>query len=87
MSEPVKRLYRSQVDSRIAGVCGGLGIYLGIDPVVVRLLWVAITCLTGFFPGIVVYLIAWLIMPLRPGSAAATESSHPSTQPTPDHTP
>jgi phage shock protein C len=40
--------------------------------VVVRLLWVGITCLTGFVPGIVAYLIAWVIVPWEPLPEGAT---------------
>ena len=47
MSEPFKRLYRSTIEARLAGVCGGIGLYLRVDPVVIRLLWVAITCFTA----------------------------------------
>lgn len=57
----VKRLYRSTKDRKIAGVCGGLAEYLGIDPTLVRLLWV-LFCLVGG-AGLVAYLIAWIVMP------------------------
>ena len=66
MSQQIKRLYRSSNDARLAGVCGGLGQYLGFDPVIVRLLWVGITCLTGIIPGLLAYLAAWIIVPLEP---------------------
>ena len=66
MSQPIKRLYRSSTEARLAGVCGGLGQYLSFDPVIVRLLWVGITCLTGVIPGVLAYLAAWLIVPLEP---------------------
>ena len=60
MAKP-KRLYRSSTDKVIAGVCGGVGEYLEIDPVVVRLIWVALTLLGGF--GLLMYIIAWIIVP------------------------
>lgn len=41
----IKKLYRSEKDRMIAGVCGGLADYFDVDPVVVRLLWVAVTLL------------------------------------------
>lgn len=69
-----KRLYRSQKNKVFAGVCGGLGDYLGIDPVVIRLLWVLISVFTGFVPGLVVYIIAIFVMP-----AANTSTSTTST--------
>lgn len=61
----MKRLYRSRVDRRIAGVCGGLAEYLDIDPTMIRLLSVLILIFTGFVPMIIVYLIAWVIIPER----------------------
>ena len=65
MSQEIKRLYRSSTEARLAGVCGGLGRYLSFDPVIVRLLWVGITCLTGVIPGVLAYLAAWVIVPLE----------------------
>lgn len=65
----MKRLYRSYTDKKIAGICGGLGEYFGIDPTVVRL-GAAILCVgTGIFPGIFAYVIAWIIVPEAPPSA------------------
>ncbi|MBU3907469.1 MAG: PspC domain-containing protein [Nanoarchaeota archaeon] len=58
-----KRLYRSNRDKILGGVCGGIGEYLDTDPTIVRLLWVLITILTGFVAGIIGYLIAWIIVP------------------------
>jgi phage shock protein C len=59
-----KRLYRSRDEKMIAGVCGGIAEYFGIDPTLVRALWVAITLFAGF--GIVLYLILWVLVPLHP---------------------
>ncbi|MDN5364797.1 MAG: phage shock protein [Eubacteriales bacterium] len=59
----MKRLYRSRKDRRILGVCGGLAEYFEVDPTLVRLAIVVITVLTGFVPGIVLYILAAVIMP------------------------
>ncbi len=59
----MKRLYRSRVDRRIAGVCGGLAEYLEIDPTVIRLIAVLILIFTGFVPMLIAYLIAWIVIP------------------------
>ena len=59
-----KRLYLSKKDKMIAGVCGGLGEYFNIDPVIIRLVWV-IFALISFGFGILVYLLAWIIIPER----------------------
>lgn len=66
MNAHLKRLYRSRTEVQIAGVCGGLGVYFQVDPVLVRLISAAVTLLTGLVPGILVYLAAWLIIPQEP---------------------
>jgi len=60
--KPIKRLTRSKTDKKIAGVAGGLANYFGIDPVLVRLVF-ALASIPGGFPGLLAYLIAWLVMP------------------------
>lgn len=57
-----KRLVRTTDDKWIGGVCGGLARYLGVDPTVVRLAFVVLTVL-GLGSMILVYLVAWLLMP------------------------
>ncbi len=59
----VRKLRRSRSDRMIAGVCGGIGDYLGIDPPVVRLGFVALTLLAG--AGVVVYVAAIFVVPLE----------------------
>lgn len=58
-----KRLFRSKNNKVIAGVCGGIAEYFKIDPVIVRLIWVLMVFGYGF--GVLAYLIAWLVIPLR----------------------
>ena len=62
-----KKLYRSETNKVVAGVLGGIGEYLGIDPVVVRVMFLALTVFTGFIPGLVFYLLALLVVPAKPG--------------------
>jgi len=64
MAKGQERLYRSKQDIIIGGVCGGVGEYLNVDPTWVRLVW-ALASLGGGF-GIVMYLIAWFIIPENP---------------------
>ncbi|MEJ2348727.1 MAG: PspC domain-containing protein [Anaerolineales bacterium] len=64
MTTEYKRLYRSREDRMIAGVCGGLGDYFGIDPTLVRLLFVFAALFYG--PGILAYLILMLVVPEEP---------------------
>jgi len=63
-----KRLYRSKENKVLAGVLGGLGEYLEIDPVILRVIWLAITVFTGLIPGIVVYVLAILVIPPHGGA-------------------
>ena len=60
-----KRLYRSNKNKVFAGVCGGLGEYLDVDPVLVRLVWLLIVIFSGVVPGVIVYLLAIFIVPER----------------------
>jgi phage shock protein PspC (stress-responsive transcriptional regulator) len=55
------KLYRSETDKIIGGVCGGLGEYLGIDSTVVRLVFVLLGLASG--SGLLMYFILWIIMP------------------------
>ncbi|HWQ83212.1 MAG TPA: PspC domain-containing protein, partial [Anaerolineales bacterium] len=59
----MSNLYRSQKDSMVGGVCGGLGQYLGIDPTFVRLFFV-LMALAGNGIGVFIYLLLWIILPL-----------------------
>lgn len=61
----VKRLYRSDTDKKLAGVCGGMGEYFHMDSTILRLIWIIITVITGILPGIIAYIIAALIIPLK----------------------
>ena len=57
---------KRSVDSRmIGGVCGGIAEWLGWDPTLVRIVFVAVSVLSVAFPGIVVYLLLWMLMPER----------------------
>jgi phage shock protein C len=47
----------------LAGVCGGLADWLGWDPTLVRVLYVVVSVCSAAFPGILVYLVLWLVMP------------------------
>jgi phage shock protein PspC (stress-responsive transcriptional regulator) len=58
------QLRRSSSDRMIAGVCGGLARWLGWDPTLVRLLYILVSVLSAAFPGILVYLVLWVVMPL-----------------------
>ncbi len=61
-----KKLCRSSSNCVIAGVCGGIGAYFGIDPVVVRILLVLFTLFGG--AGVLAYVVCWILMPRDIGS-------------------
>lgn len=60
----MKRLYKSVENRVFAGVCGGIGEYFEIDPVVIRIGWLLLCCLAGC--GVLAYIIAALIIPNSP---------------------
>jgi phage shock protein C len=67
MAGEYKKLYRSRDHRMISGVCGGLGEYFGIDPTLMRILFIAATFL-GFGSAIIIYLILLVVVPEEPTS-------------------
>lgn len=59
-----KKLYKSNKNKMLDGVCGGIGEYINIDPTIVRLGWVVFCALGG--SGIIAYIIATIIIPRNP---------------------
>ncbi len=59
-----KRLCKSRTDKKIAGVCGGIGNYFGVDPTVVRIIWTI--CILGYGIGLFAYIIAAFVLPEEP---------------------
>jgi phage shock protein C len=57
---------RSRADRKIGGVCAGMAQYLDLDTSLVRILWFFITLACGIFPGLVAYVLAWIIIPEEP---------------------
>ena len=78
-----RRLYRCRHDRQLAGVASGMAEYLGLDPTVVRILWILSVFLGGF--SILVYIVLAFIMPLEPigavGPATAGDSTGTSVDP------
>jgi len=60
-----KKLYLSETNKVIAGVCGGIGEYFGIDPTVIRLIWVILSVPSLVLGGGLVYLIAMFVIPKK----------------------
>jgi phage shock protein C len=63
-----KQLRRSR-NKMIAGVCSGIAEYLDLDPTLVRVLYVLLTFVSAAFPGFLIYLILWMVMPLDEGNS------------------
>ncbi|HXI11210.1 MAG TPA: PspC domain-containing protein [Thermoanaerobaculia bacterium] len=61
-------LYRSNQQVMISGVCGGIAEWLGWSPTAVRILYVVGSIVSVAFPGVIVYLMLWLLMPKNPVS-------------------
>ena len=61
----MKRLYKSDSDKKISGVCGGIAEYYEVDPTLVRVGYVILTLVTAVIPGIVAYFIVAFIMPKK----------------------
>jgi phage shock protein C len=75
----MNRLYKSEKDKVFEGVCGGIGEYLNVDPVIIRLMWVVLVIFGG--TGIVAYLIAMLIIPRQPASGSEEVQAEPDVAP------
>jgi phage shock protein C len=61
----MKKLYRSEHNKKIAGICGGFGELMDLDPTLVRLLFIFLGLATGLFPFTIGYLVAWWIVPTK----------------------
>jgi phage shock protein PspC (stress-responsive transcriptional regulator) len=60
-----RKLARSQTDKMLGGVCGGCAEYFGWPSWIVRFVYVVVSILSAAFPGILIYLLLWLLMPLK----------------------
>ncbi len=75
--QPPRRLERSKKDRVIAGVCGGLGEYFGVDAVLIRI--VALVLIFAGGAGLLLYAIGWIAMPEAADESDDAEASTPST--------
>jgi phage shock protein C len=72
----MKRLYRSRTDRKIAGIFGGIGELYNLDPNLLRIIAVLLFLISGFFPVLFTYIIAWIIIPDgKPEQNPSTTSS------------
>jgi phage shock protein C len=68
MPDISRPLRRSRVNRQIAGVVGGLAEYLNVDPTLLRVAYVVGSIASAAFPGVLVYLLLWLLIPEAEGS-------------------
>lgn len=72
-----RRLVRSPTDAKVAGVCGGLGEYFGIDSTAARVAWIVLSVLPGcLIGGLLAYLAAWVIVPRGPSALLKPSATH-----------
>jgi phage shock protein PspC (stress-responsive transcriptional regulator) len=62
----MKKLYLSETDKKVGGVCGGIGETYDFDPTLIRLIFVFVDLATGIVPLLIAYVVAWAIIPKRP---------------------
>ena len=83
-TEPVsvphgRRLTRSATDRKIAGVCGGLAEFFGVDATAIRLVWVVLSVICGaVIGGVIAYLVAWMIIPRPADTTLSTAVAVPT---------
>lgn len=68
------RLYRSRTDKVLGGVCGGLGRYLGIDPIVIRIIFILLT-IGPTNIGVLLYILLWILLPVEGAAESAAGST------------
>lgn len=61
---PQNTLHRSRSNQMIAGVCGGIARWVGWDPTLVRVVYVLASVFSAAFPGVAIFIIQWVVMPL-----------------------
>ncbi len=61
----MKRLYKSETDKKISGVCAGIAEYYGVDPTLIRAGYAFIAVVTGIIPGMLAYFVMAWIMPKK----------------------
>jgi len=62
----MKKLYRSDTNKIFAGIMGGFGEYYEMDPVLLRAIAIAIILISGFFPGLIAYILMIFVIPQKP---------------------
>ena len=77
----MKKLYKSDFDQILTGVIGGVGEYFDVDPTVLRIGFVLLVVISGIFPGIIAYIIAYFLIPERPHAVSTIVTPPPMEKP------
>jgi len=77
----MKKLYKSEHDEVLTGIIGGIGEYFTIDPTVLRIGFVVLVLITGIFPGVIAYILAYFIIPERPHGLSTMVTPPPMKTP------
>ena len=83
----MKLLTRSSKNSMFAGIIGGFGEYFQVDATMLRVVFLFFVLVTGFFPGVIAYVIAMFIIPLDTALAHDAHDSHTQSQENKQHRP
>jgi phage shock protein C len=78
MSSNYERLYRSRSERMITGLCGGIGVYFKVDPVIIRAIFLALAFIGG--GGGLLYIILAIVVPLEPDVSVDTAAATPEPQ-------
>ncbi|HMB17365.1 MAG TPA: PspC domain-containing protein [Candidatus Paceibacterota bacterium] len=71
---PNKKLYRSEDNKVFAGIIGGIGEYMDVDPTILRLVFIFLVMVTGIIPGVIAYFVAMLVVPKKPKEKVEKEN-------------
>jgi phage shock protein C len=74
----MKKLYRSRTNKTITGLLGGIGESLSINPIIIRLIFILLVIVTHVWPAILIYIMGYLIVPLRPDAPVVHEEKSDS---------
>ncbi len=83
----MKKLYKNEHDEVLTGVIGGIGEYFSVDPTVLRIAFVVLVLITGVFPGIIAYIIAYFLIPEKPHGVSVMVTPPPMKTPEPKYEP
>jgi len=80
----MKKLYKNEHDEVLTGMIGGIGEYFDVDPTVLRIAFVVLVLITGVFPGVIAYIIAYFIIPEKPHAVSTLVTPPPMKTPEPE---